>query len=113
MKTMTTNVPIVSTEEQLENLGFFIDSEGGAWPNKRRRRATRKDIIALCQQHINGLANAQLSADDRSRTRIMVDRAEAKVRDMYKPDPEDVPLMARPDDPGYVYGWNKVKRGAA
>ena len=105
---MKTNIQIELTDEQRNQLKILIDGK----PSKKM--VSRKEVIALCQQHISGLVNSSANGDDEARMRIMVANSKSTpAMNLYRADPEDIPLMARPDDPGYVRGWNTVKRGHA
>lgn len=105
---MKTNVPITLTDDERDKLANIIAGK----PNKKL--ASRRDVVAICQQHIAGLVGSIDDRNERERVRIMVQHAKPGTGvDLYRADPEDIPLMARPNDPGYVRGWNLVKRGAA
>ena len=97
---MKTNVPIELNDAERSLLADLIDRK------QSKRLATRAEVVAIAQQHIAGLVGSK-EDDIPPGTRIALDSTQA---DIYRADPEDVPLMARPDDPGYVRGWNLVKR---
>ena len=95
---MKTNVAIELEPEQLFELACTIEGK----PVKRR--ATRKEIADICQRHIAALVQ--------SIKPLPLDKHPARSG-LYEPSPDD-PLaktMARPNDPGYCYGWNKVRLG--
>jgi hypothetical protein len=99
---MKTNVSIDLTDDQRNRLACLIAGK----PVKRL--ATRKEIANLAVQHLGGL----LGATTDPWSTASHEAAAKQASDLYKPDPRDIPLMARPNDPGYVRGWNLVKRGA-
>lgn len=103
---MRTNVPIDLTDGERDKLADLIAGKRNA------KLVTRAQVVELCQQHIAGLvATGQpLPQASPGATPPVSAAQRALLDDMTKPDPEDVALMARPNDPGYVYGWNKVKR---
>ena len=97
---MKTNVSIELNDEQRNRLAILIDGK------ESKRMATRKEVVELCQRHIGGLAEASEPA------KVQIERnqdAHAAFISL-KPDPEDVALMAQPNNPSYVRGWNQVKR---
>lgn len=104
---MKTNVPIETTDAEREAIAYTIDSQGGVWPNQRKRKVTRAEIVMICQQHIGGLAGFGSGGS------VVVRPRQPESNSLFEIDPGDRELMARPDDPGYVRGWNLVKRGAA
>ncbi len=106
---MKTNVSIELNDEQRTQLAYWIDSQGGVWPNQRKRMATRKEVVALCQQHIGGLAEAINGQAEKLHSNDQAQPTKGAV-DLLKADPEDIPLMAKPNNPSYVRGWNQVKR---
>jgi hypothetical protein len=96
---MKTNVSIELDDEQLKKLFCALHSK--TYSNSK---ATRKDIVATCQQHIGGLIG---QIEDPAPSHKAV-----SASTLYTIDPEDqVVLRGKP--PGYVRGWNLVKRGAA
>ena len=96
---MKTNVPIELTDDQRSRLADLIDGKSS------KRKATRKEVIALCQQHIGGLVSqCELRGE-------MPTRHEWDQNPVYLIDPEDMAFLK--DKPaGYVRGWNLVKRGS-
>lgn len=97
---MKTNVPITLDDEQLNQLACLLAGK----PVKRN--VTRKEIVEICQRHIAGLLQEKQP--------LPLETTPAKSG-MYEPSPDD-PLrkaMSRPNDPGYCYGWNKVRLGGA
>jgi hypothetical protein len=104
---MKTNVQIELTDAERNRLAKMIDGK------QSKRLVSRKEVVALAQQHFAGLVGA-LAGDDKTRAQIMLQSANIPPEklDIYKADPADIPLMAQPDNPGYVRGWNLVKRGA-
>ena len=99
---MKTNVPITIDDEGLEILANRIDGK------VTKRRATRKEIVAICAQHIEGLIEATLDAEEGA-----PEPREVSENPLYQIAPGDRALMAQPDNPSYVYGWNKAKSGRA
>ena len=98
---MKTNLQIELTDDERAALAAVIDGK------KSSRLISRKEVIALAQQHISGL---MLSTKPFTEEREAHNRDARLMPDIYKADPEDISLMARPNDPGYVRGWNLVKR---
>lgn len=105
---MKTNVAIELTDGERDTLANIIAGK------VNKRLATRQDVVAICRQHIAGLVATMPAGEDQPPAPGAAPiRAAGPGSDLYHPDPADVPLMARPNDPSYVYGWNKVKRGMA
>lgn len=103
---MKTNVPIELSDEERVKLADVIDGKHSL------KMATRAQIVAICQQHIGGLVGMINDPFERDRTRFLTTNIKPGTGfDIYKADPADVPMMAKPNDPGYVRGWNLVKRG--
>jgi hypothetical protein len=101
---MKTNVLIELDDVQLSALANLIDGK------TTKRKATRKDVVSLCQQHIGGLLEQQADESIDIVDKIKhINRPE--TRDIYRADPEDEVFLDGAD-PGYVRGWNMVKRGA-
>jgi hypothetical protein len=97
---MKTNVSIELNDEARDVLANLMDDKDTS------RLATRKDVVALCEQHIGGLV---ATAEDYTYEPEVTDEA-IMSSDLYTIDPGDRALMARPDDDSYVRGWNQVKR---
>ena len=101
---MKTNVSIDLQPLDLRLLADVIDGK------ETQRTATRAEIVAICRQHIGGLIETQLEAPkpvlrkDANGKSVLDDHNE-----LYVVDPKDRPLMAQPDNPSYVRGWNQVK----
>lgn len=114
---MKTNVSIDLTDAERNRLKMLIDGKVS------KKLISRKEVNAIAQQHFAGLLGITgpleippKPAPTPGRRSVEDQRADAKrvlFDSMTKPDPEDVAIMARPHDPGYCFGWNKVKRGAA
>lgn len=98
---MKTNVAITLTDSERSRLADLTDGKAS------RRMVSRKEVVALCQQHIAGL----LIGIDRKPADDLPQPVAAAKADIYRIDPGDHDLMAQPDDAGYVRGWNTVKRG--
>ncbi|MGI9251156.1 MAG: hypothetical protein ACR2PR_08160 [Pseudohongiellaceae bacterium] len=102
---MKINVPIDISNDDLVLLSNLIDAK------VTKRRATRKDIIKLCEQHIAGMLEMANSHDlvvslEPSPGARQVDA------DFLKVDPEDQAVLAgKPDR--YIIGWNRYKRARA
>ena len=97
---MKTNIPIELTDAQRDQLANLVDQKIS------KRLIRRVEIIEICRQHIGGLcesASESTAAEPLHHNQLS--------GDLYKVDPEDRALMAMPDDPSYVRGWNQVKRG--
>ncbi len=109
--TMMTNLGIELTDDQRDALASLIDGKDTT------RLATRKEITAIAQSHISGLARAAEAqvfedVEDDDRDAALQGAIEgAPANDLYVVDHTD-PLtrtMAHPDNPSYVRGWNQVK----
>ena len=96
---MKTNVPIETPDPMRIQLANLVDGRVTS------RKISRKEITAICQQHIAGLVNVQATA-----TAELPAPAEQAQDPRYIADPDDIPLMAQPDNPRYVYGWNNAKK---
>jgi hypothetical protein len=96
---MKTNVSIELNDLQRNQLACLIDRK------IVKRLATRKEVVALCEQHIAGLI------EQASDPGISKPYPESKVyHDLYHVDPEDEALL-KGKCAGYIRGWNSVKRG--
>ncbi len=97
---MKTNVSIELTDQERCVLADMIDGK------RTKRLATRAEVVAICQQHVGGLL-VQEATQDYDLPKAGVNRS-----DLYRVDPEDEHILrGKPD--GYIFGWNRVKRGAA
>jgi hypothetical protein len=99
---MKANVAIEINDEDREVLANLLDGK------VTKRKATRQDIVALCEQHIGALVN-------QARTSNIVKTLEPKPtlggteNDLLRIDPEDQAVLAgKPES--YIIGWNRVKR---
>ena len=118
---MKTNLGIELTDDERDALANLIDGKDTT------RLATRKEITAIAQQHIGGLARKAESDsfedvydEDQNPPPApeVLDRETGgwiphPAGDLYRVDHTD-PLtrtMAQPDDPSYVRGWNQVRNG--
>ena len=99
---MKTNVPIELSDAQRDHLANLIDRK------KTKRKASRKEIIEICQRHIGGLAESPFSMDAADPP----DFEDARGNPLSAINWDDplTPCMARPNDPGYVRGWNLAAR---
>jgi len=93
---MKTNVSIKLDDQQRKLLADVIDNKQTA------RLATRADIVKLCQLHIAGLLEQNVQLDP-------PEKAEAVRSGLYDIDPADEKLL-HGKEPGYIRGWNLVKR---
>jgi len=103
---MKTNVSIELSDEERRALADVIDGKVS------KRLATRAEVVEICRRHIAGLTRASISSADAKKVGEVIARQPAN--DLYTIDESD-PLsaaIARPNDPGYIYGWNKVKRSS-
>ena len=109
---MKTNVSIELTDDQRDALATMIDGKDTT------RLATRKEITAIAQNHIGGMARvAEADAfedvyEDDQEAAALVKAGIPPDGDLYVVDHTD-PLtrtMAKPDDPSYIRGWNQVKK---
>lgn len=109
---MKTNVSIELTDDQRDALASMIDGKDNT------RLATRKEITAIAQQHLGGMARVAEAAafedvyEDDQEAAALVAAGIPPAGEIYVVDTSD-PLsrtMARPDDPSYVRGWNQVKK---
>ena len=106
---MRTNVSIELTDDQRDALATMIDAKDTT------RLATRKEITAIAQQHIGGMARvaeAETFEDVDDDDQGQREAPSGPDGDLYVVDHTD-PLtrtMAKPDDPSYVRGWNQVKK---
>lgn len=109
---MMTNLGTVElTDDQRDAIANMIDGKDTT------RLATRKEITAIVQFHVAGLARYAEAktfeeVHDEDRDAVMADADGTPMSDLYVVDDTD-PLsrtMALPDDPSYVRGWNQVKR---
>ena len=112
---MKTNLGIELTDDERDALANLIDGKDTT------RLATRKEITAIAQQHVGGLARVaeaktfeDVEDEDAAGKSIVADPAvHLTPSDLYVVDESD-PLtrtMAQPDDPSYVRGWNQVRNG--
>ncbi len=104
---MNTNLGSIElTDDQRDALANQIDGKETA------RLATRKEIVAIAQRHLGGVARA---AESDTFEDVYEEDTEQAAFDpkgpLYTVDTSD-PLtrtMAKPDDPSYVRGWNQVR----
>lgn len=103
---MKTIVKIELTDAQRNQLKILADGK----PSKKL--FSRKEVDAIVQQFIGGLlGQADPPKGDAASLAVEALRMPS---DLYKVDPDDIPLMnGRHTNPGFVRGWNLVKRGAA
>ena len=94
---MKTKITITLSDDERSRLANMIDQKSN------KRLISRSEVVDLCQRHIGGLIGGQYR-DER------IDRLQPKA-DITKPDPEDIAVMAQPNNPEYCRGWNKVKNG--
>lgn len=100
---MRANVAIEITDEDRDVLANLIDGK------ITKRMATRKDIVALCEQHIGALIN-QARGSDIVKTLEPKKTLGGTANDLLRVDLEDQALLAgKPES--YIIGWNRVKRG--
>jgi len=109
---MKTNLGIELTDDERDALANLIDGKDTT------RLATRKEITAIAQKHLGGLARVAEAAtfedvedeDTEGSARTYEDGTPTGV--LYVVDHTD-PLtrtMAKPDNPSYVRGWNQARR---
>ena len=106
---MKTNVSIELTDDQRDALASMIDGKDNT------RMATRKEITAIAQNHLGGMARvaeAETFEDVADEDQDWKDALAGPTGDLYVIDHTDplTRVMAVPDDPSYVRGWNQVKR---
>lgn len=94
---MKTNVSIETTDQQRNLIANLIDGKATS------RMASRKEITDLCQRHISGLVGE---------SRVVTPSDKPSMPDLFRIDEADKTIL-HGKSPGYIYGWNKVKRGAA
>ena len=103
---MKTNLGIELTDDERDALANLIDGKDTT------RLATRKEISAIAQNHIGGLARrAEAETYEDVHSEDHDARPLAADNPIYVIDESD-PLtraMADPDNPSYVRGWNTVK----
>lgn len=107
---MKTNVPIEITDDERCLLANMIDGK------EKKRLATRKEVVELCQRHIAALIhqanNAVYKTMVTSQPSVLIvenDKVyDAAKHPWYTPDREDEALL-HGKDPEYVFGWNKAK----
>lgn len=97
---MKTNVKIELSDEQRNQLAILLDGKTSA------RKVTRKEVIALCEQHIGGLVGQASSTFDEENEDLSTP---PELNSIYQIDAEDRYLLAG-KAAGYVRGWNLVKR---
>ncbi len=100
---MKINVPIEISNDDLVALSNLIDAK------VTKRRATRKDVAALCNQHIGGLIAMAKSHDLVVTLEPDPQFKHPTPTNLYRIDPEDQAVLAG-KDPSYIRGWNQVKR---
>lgn len=107
---MKVNVSLEITDTMRNALATGIDGR----PSKRL--ATRVEVREFLEGSINSLAgpprpvpSAHAGKDDGSPSTPPTSPSPGPASDLYAIDPEDRELL-RNKPPGYVYGWNKVKR---
>ena len=93
---MKTNISINLTDAERLILADILDGK------HTQRLATRAEIVALCRQHIGGLIADLVGVSTMTGPAFNQD-------DIYKADPDDAELL-RDKSPGYIRGWNLVKR---
>ena len=93
---MKTRIFIETTDEERNQLACFLD---GAMS---KRMVSRKEIIALCEQHMGGLIEQCVHLDP-------PEKKEAVMSGIYILDKEDAHML-KDKSPGYIRGWNSVKR---
>ena len=98
---MKTNVPIETSNDALVVLANLIDGK------VTKRRATRNDIIMLCQLHLAGLVQETSDSVITSSMKV-VSESFVIPRPWNTPDEEDQ-LLLQGKSEQYIYGWNKVK----
>ncbi len=106
---MKTNIQIELSDEERNRLAILLDGPLNKRGKPNTRLISRKEVVAIAQQHIAGLLG---SNDDAQATPEIQETRKIAYSALYEIDHSD-PLtkaMARPDDPGYVYGWNKAAR---
>lgn len=100
---MKVNIAIEIKDEDREVLANLLDGK------VTKRKATRKDIVALCQQHVAGLIN-QSKQSEIIRTVAPKQTLKGTGSDLLRIDSEDQAILAgKPES--YITGWNRVKRG--
>lgn len=105
---MKTIVPITLDNAQLTAISNLIDGKVS------KRTATRAEIIAICESHIGGLLGQVIDHGPNEQQKVNPSIDEMRSTSLYDIDHSD-PLtktMAR-TDPGYVRGWNTVRRSQA
>ncbi len=104
---MKTNLGIELTDDERDALANLIDGKDTT------RLATRKEITAIAQRHIGGMAR---HAEALTFEEVEEEDQDPGVQvgstgDLYRVDMDD-PLsrtMAKPEDPSYVRGWNQAR----
>lgn len=109
---MKTNLGIELTDDQRDALANMIDGKDTP------RMATRKEITAIAQNHLGGMARKaeaetfeDVEESDQEAAALIVSGVPV-AGDLYVVDLTD-PLsrtMAHPADPSYVRGWNQVRK---
>lgn len=97
---MIVNIRIEIDDDTRNRIANIIDGK------RTKRLAKRIECVRIAEQHFGGLAHSEHKRPENLPQK-------PAPGSMYTADHEDVPLMAQPNNPGYVYGWNKVKRGVA
>lgn len=100
-------VHIEINDDDRDHLANLIDGKVS------KRKVTRAEVVALCQQHIGGLLGAADPSVMDDRTSNDLPQPTEYRAALMIPDPDDIPMMAQPNNPSYVRGWNQVKRGAS
>ena len=98
---MKTNVSLDLTDDQRRQLANLIDGK------VTQRLATRKEIVTFTRQHIAGLVAESEPTDEDVNESQRAPSSTASV--LYQIDPEDRPALTG-RSPGYIRGWNLVKR---
>ena len=110
---MKTNIQIELSDEERNRLAILLDGPLNKRGKPNTRLISRKEVVAIAQQHIAGLVNVISDETEKKRMQVMTHNAKpGSGADIYRIDHND-PLtkaMARPEDPGYVRGWNTAAR---
>lgn len=99
---MKTNISIEINDDQRRLLADLVDGK------KSARLIKRAELVQLCRQHIGGLLGY---IEDKGPPPKPGNPDDHRAG-LYRLDPEDRALMARPEDRGYRRGWNLVKDSA-
>ena len=106
---MKTNVSIELSDEQRDVLADILDGK------VTKRLATRKEVVELCEQHIERLLGGMAKPEPSNKvvlataTNVRTDPdLQHKVDPSLRIDPEDRVALAG-KDAGYIRGWNMVK----